>query len=68
MYQNEKVYITAEELSELWGISTGHAYKIIRKLNNELLEKGFIIVAGKVSRQYMEERCYGLQQKESSII
>lgn len=63
-----KQFIGAEELSKIMDVSIGHAYKIIRKLNNELLEKGFIIVAGKVSCQYMEERYYGLQQKESSII
>lgn len=35
------------------------AYKIIRKLNKELNEKGYITVAGKVSKKYFNERYYG---------
>lgn len=60
MEQREKLYVNADELSRMMEISRGHAYKIIRQLNDELAEKGFIVVAGKVSRRYMEERCYGI--------
>ena len=49
-----KIYITASELAEMLGVSVGHAYKIIRKLNQEL-EKN----AGKVPRRYFEKRWYG---------
>lgn len=31
-----KIYITASELAEMLGVSVGHAYKIIRKLNQEI--------------------------------
>ena len=36
MSVQNKIYITAPELAEMLGISIGHAYKIIRGLNNEL--------------------------------
>ena len=32
--------------------------KIIRKLNNELSDKGYITVSGKVNRIYFEEKIY----------
>ena len=35
MSKEIKIFVTAHELSELLGISDGHAYKIIRKLNKE---------------------------------
>ena len=35
------------------GVSVGHAYKIIRKLNQELAEQGFLVIAGKVPRCYI---------------
>jgi hypothetical protein len=41
------------------GTSNSFAYKIIKQLNTELEAKGFITVAGKVSRQYFHERVYG---------
>ena len=36
-----------------------YAYKLIRKLNEELKAKGFITIAGRVNRQYFYERLYG---------
>ena len=55
---NTKFYVTAEELSEAYGICLSKAYKLIRQLNAELVAKGFIIVQGKVPRKYVEERVY----------
>ena len=54
-----KIYITASELAEMLGVSVGHAYKIIRKLNLELEKNGFLVIAGKVPRRYFEKRWYG---------
>ena len=54
-----KIYITASELAEMLGVSVGHAYNIIRKLNQELEKNGFLVIAGKVPRRYFEKRWYG---------
>ena len=40
MYMSEK-FIRAEEVAEVMEISVAYAYKIIRKLNQELSDKGF---------------------------
>lgn len=40
MAENNKIYITANELAEMLGVSVGHAYKLIRKLNQELEKRG----------------------------
>ena len=57
--ENNKIYITANELAEMLGVSVGHAYKLIRKLNQELEKEGFLVIAGKVPRRYFEKRWYG---------
>ncbi|MDY4414684.1 MAG: LysR family transcriptional regulator [Ruminococcus sp.] len=54
-----KNFIKADEVAEMLEISKAHAYKIIRHLNGELEEKGFITISGRVSRQYFLERLYG---------
>ena len=55
-----KQYATAKEVAEALGISESGAYKVIRELNNQLKEAGFITIAGKVNRTYFEEKCcYG---------
>ena len=59
MNTQEKTYITASELSEQLGISVGQAYKIIRELNAELRKQGYITVAGKCPRRYIEKKWYG---------
>lgn len=41
-------------------ISVAYAYKIIRKLNQELSDKGFITVTGRVNREYFNERVYSV--------
>ena len=48
-----------DELAEMLGVSVGHAYKLIRKLNQELEKEGFLVIAGKVPRRYFEKRWYG---------
>ncbi|WP_352399106.1 helix-turn-helix domain-containing protein [Anaerotignum sp.] len=49
-------FVTAEEVAEIWGISLSTAYRMIRSLNKELEAKGFLTIAGKVSRRYFEEK------------
>lgn len=48
----------ATEVAEQLGTSKAYTYKVIRKLNAELAKKGCLIVQGKVSRMYFEERYF----------
>ena len=59
------MYYNAEEVAELLKISKGKSYAIIRDLNKELEQKGFITISGKVPRKYLEERCYGIAEREA---
>lgn len=51
-------FIKAEEVAQLLEVSVPYAYKVIRKLNQELADKGYLTVSGRVSRQYFNERMY----------
>ena len=44
---------------QILGISRSAAYKLMRQINSELEKKGYIVIRGKVSRKYFEERIYG---------
>lgn len=59
MNNETKIFITAPEMSELLGVSLGHAYKIIREMNKELEKSGYLVIAGKVPRGYFEKRWFG---------
>ena len=60
MENENKIYITASELASMLGVSEGHAYKMIRAMNKELQEQGYLVIAGKLPRRYFEQRWYGM--------
>lgn len=63
-----KLFIKADEVAEDLGVSKPYAYKLVKKLNAELADKGFMTITGRVSRRYYEEKFYGLQQaKEKEV-
>lgn len=47
-----KMYVTADEVAELFRVSRGYAYKVIRGLNDELKANGFRVISGKVPTKY----------------
>ena len=49
-------FTKVDEVAEELGISKPYAYKIIRRLNDELKAKGIITIAGRVDRNYFNER------------
>ena len=51
-------FLTAMEIPNILGVSRSTGYKIVSILNNELKDKGFIIVPGRVSKKYFSERFY----------
>lgn len=57
------LFVTAEVVAKDLGVSKPFAYKLVRQMNDELHEKGYLTVAGRVSRQYYEERFYGLKKE-----
>ena len=54
--QNEKLYLTADEAAKMMGVSKSHVYKVMRQMNKELKEMGYLVVSGKVNRKYFMER------------
>ena len=54
----EKYFLNAEDVASFMDVSVPTAYKIIKKLNDELKKLGYITVAGKISRAYFESKVY----------
>ena len=51
------LFVTAETVAKDLGVSKPFAYKLVRQMNDELNAKGYLTVAGRVSRKY-----YGLKE------
>jgi len=59
---DNRMFVKAEEVASDLGVSKSTAYTLIKKMNNELEEKGYLTVAGRVSRKYYIERLYGYDE------
>lgn len=60
----KKIYYSAKDITKMLDISEASAYKIIKTLNNELVQKGFLVVNGKISKAYFHEKWYFGQQQD----
>jgi len=59
------VFMRAADVARELGVSKSHAYKIVRKLNAELQEMGYLTVSGRVSTKYfLEKVCYGTKERK----
>ena len=63
---NEKIYYSAADIAAMLGVSTGKAYKILREMNKDLADKGFLTIAGKIPVEYFKERWYGATKEVSA--
>ena len=64
LYLSKELFVRAEEVAGALGISKPYAYKLVREMNEELKQKGFLTIPGRVSRRYFEEKFYGLREKQ----
>lgn len=55
------MFYTAQDIMEMLDIGRSKAYELIKTLNAELNEEGYITVAGKVSKKYFDQRFYGME-------
>lgn len=51
-----KVFLEPAEIASIVGVSMPTAYRIIKELNTELQQKGYVVQTGKVNKKYFEER------------
>jgi transcriptional antiterminator len=56
----ENPWVRVNEVRSFFDCSRAQAYKIIKQLNTELNEKGYLTYAGRVSRRYFNERYYSI--------
>lgn len=59
------IFITAQEVADELSISKTTAYKMIHTWNEQLKQKGYTTVPGRVSRKYFQEQFYGMADKEA---
>lgn len=46
----EQSFMRVEEVAQELGVSKSYSYEIVQKLNQELKEKGYLTISGRVNR------------------
>ena len=64
---SRKTFLRADEVASELGVSLAYAYKLIKKLNTELEEQGFITINGLINRQYFTEKVYGKEVRDERL-
>jgi len=60
---NTNYMMSADQVAAELGVSRGHAYKLIRQMNEELTKEGYIIIAGKVPKRFLETKIFGFRHE-----
>lgn len=55
----QKLYLNAAEVAEMLGIGLSQAYRLMRVWNEEIKQKGYLVIAGKIPIAYFSEKIYG---------
>lgn len=55
--------ITATQVATTLGISKSKAYLILKELNKELKEMGYITISGKCPIEYFKKKYYGFVEE-----
>lgn len=58
--------VGVDEISKELGISRGYAYKLIKKLNDELAAQGYIVISGRLPKAFLETKLYGFGNVETA--
>ena len=52
-----QIFMRVDEVAEELGVS--NAYKLIKRMNEELAQTGCITIAGRIDRKFFHEKFYG---------
>lgn len=50
------MFLTVKEVERILCVKQDKAYEIIRNLNEELKQKGYLTIRGKINEEYLYER------------
>ena len=59
-----KQIMNVKDVMAVLEVSESKAYSILRELNSELKERGFITIPGKIPTTFFEEKVYGVRLAE----
>lgn len=56
-----KYMMNADDVARELNCSKSHAHKLVRRMNAELAQQGYLTMAGKIPRAYWAKKMYGYE-------
>ena len=47
-----KMYLSVEDIAELFGLSVSFAYRVVERMNADLASKNYYVILGRVPTRY----------------
>ena len=57
-----EIFMRADEVASVLGVSKPYAYKLIQRLNEKLAKTGCFTMAGRIDRKFFYEQFYGTKE------
>lgn len=54
-----QIFMRVDEVAAELGVSKPYAYKLIKRMNEELKQTGCITISGRIDRRFFYEKFYG---------
>ena len=58
-----QIFMRADEVASVLGVSKPYAYKLIQKLNVKLAKTGCYTMPGRIDRKFFHEKLYGTRNQ-----
>ena len=65
--RKRKMYLSVEDIAELFGLSVSFAYRVVERMNADLASKNYYVILGRVLTRYVEDKIYGLEHVEQHL-
>ena len=52
--RKRKMYLSVEDIAELFGLSVSFAYRVVERMNADLASKNYYVILGRVPTRYVE--------------
>ena len=65
--RKRKMYLSVENVAEVFDISVSFAYRVVEWMNADLASKNYYVILGRVPTRYVEDKIYGLEHVEQYL-
>ena len=65
--RKRKMYLSVEDVAEVFDISVSFAYRVVERMNADLASKNSYVILRRVPTRYVEDKIYGLEHVEQYL-